>query len=112
MTLPHMVDALTVYPLAAPGVYESPLLVGGRSVYFALGLGGVLLEARRGRGEETDAEVQSDLRTLYLAATRPPLALVTSTGVSGPSSGGGSRGPRRRRGPARRPGCAARVPGW
>lgn len=80
MTLPRLSPTPTVYPDAEPGVYRSGRRVGGRWVYFVIGPGGVLLDPRRPREDETDAEVVSALRTVYLAATRAPMRLIGPSG--------------------------------
>lgn len=95
MTVPRIDPAQTVYPNAEPGVYEAGRRVGGRSVYFALGPGGVLVGTRRAREGESDAQVISALRSLYLAATREPLRLISPSGVVGRSAS--PRRSRRRR---------------
>ena len=99
MSLPHIVPQPSpiVYPDAEPGVYRCGRRVAGRWAYFALGPGGVLVGARRPREGETDAEVVSGLRSLYLAAVRAPMRLIGPSGEVRPLV---SSRQRRRRDPA------------
>ncbi len=80
-TLP-IVPKESVFPLAEPGVYRSTRRVKGQTVYYVIGAGGVVLDLRRVRRGETDAEVVSDLRTIWRTTERPVLTLLASGDVA------------------------------
>jgi hypothetical protein len=61
-------DIPELWPLTAdaePGVYRSRYKIRGRHMYYAIDDRGDLIDCRRARADETDAEVVSSLRAAY-----------------------------------------------
>lgn len=95
-TVTHAARRLSLVPTRSllpdaprePGVYRSPRMLGGRWVYYALGYGEQVLDVRRARYHETDADVVAQLdevlaqhRERELDARRP--SAVFSRGLLG-----------------------------
>lgn len=64
-----------------PGVYRSAAMLGGRYVYYVLGRDGTLLDVRRARFHETDADVVAQLDELHAQHTEREVERPTPRGI-------------------------------